>query len=192
MSVRMQNISHLNFYAFYKKEPENFLSETEVESHFCNKVSDVSQSQHRQAHIEKRSNLMIYGMKMFKFCDSNTEKRYFSQKKTFKFFGFLHENWFEYEDAFNQGTKSFTTKTKNHNELKKSKTNSLHIAIPKSLNNQKDILVSRSVLKTTNPATFFQKFELRANQFTFTERVNFDDPKCTIYTRSDIKLNTTE
>ena len=56
MSVKKQSSSLCKIYSFYKELPEEFLEETGWDSYFHNKVSDISQSQHRIVRPSKRCN----------------------------------------------------------------------------------------------------------------------------------------
>ena len=55
--------------------PEEFLKETDLESYFCHKILDISQSHHRKVRINKGSNKKSFAFKVFHFCDSKLQQR---------------------------------------------------------------------------------------------------------------------
>ena len=76
MSVKKQSPSLCNFYSFYEVIPEEFLDETDVDRYFFNNIFDISQSQHRIVRVSKASNKKSFAIKLFQFCNFETQQRY--------------------------------------------------------------------------------------------------------------------
>ena len=51
------------------------MNETHVGNYFYHNMFDMSQSQHRNVRVSKGSNKKIFGIKLFQFCDLQTQQR---------------------------------------------------------------------------------------------------------------------
>ena len=63
-------------YSFYEEIPEEFLDETDIKRYFYNSICDFSKSQHRTVRVSGCSNKKSFAIKLFHFCDLETEQRY--------------------------------------------------------------------------------------------------------------------
>ena len=81
MSVKKQNPRLCKLYSFYDEVPEEILDETDVDSYFYNNTFDISQSQHRLVRVSGGSNKKSFAIKLFQFCDLNTQQRYILEEK---------------------------------------------------------------------------------------------------------------
>ena len=81
MSVKKQIPSLCKFYSFYEEIPEVFLDKTNVDSYFYYNTFDNSQSHHRIVCFSRRSNKKSFAIKLFKFCNLNTQQRYILQEE---------------------------------------------------------------------------------------------------------------
>ena len=68
-------------YSFYEEIPEEFLDETDVDSCFYHNIFDISQSQHRIVRVSRGSNKKSFAIKLFQFCDLQTQQRYILQEE---------------------------------------------------------------------------------------------------------------
>ena len=85
MSTEKQNLSFFKLYSFYKGIPEEFLINTNVVSYFYRNVFDISESQHRVLWVVKGSNKKSFAIKLFLFCNFNTQPRYILQEEVNKY-----------------------------------------------------------------------------------------------------------
>ena len=76
MSTEKQLSSLCKIYSIYKKIPEEFLNETDVDSHFYHDILDILQSHHRKVRVSKGSNKKSFAFKVFHFCDSKLQQRF--------------------------------------------------------------------------------------------------------------------
>ena len=81
MSVKKQILSLWKLYSFYEETPEEFLDETDVDSYFYQNIFDISQSQHRIVGVSRGSRKKSFAIKLFQFCDLNTQQRYILQEE---------------------------------------------------------------------------------------------------------------
>ena len=81
MSVKKQIHSLCKLYSFYEEIPEEFLEETDVDIYFYNNIFDFSQSQHRIVRVSRGSNKKSFAIKLFQFCDLNTQQLYVLQEE---------------------------------------------------------------------------------------------------------------
>ena len=81
MCVRKQIPSLCKLYSFYEGIPEEFLDETDVDSHFYHNVFHISQSQHRIVRVSRGSNKKSSAIKLFQFCHLRTQQRYILQEE---------------------------------------------------------------------------------------------------------------
>ena len=81
MSVKKQIPSLCKLYLFYEEIPEEFLDETDVDSFFYPSIFDISQSQHQIVCVSRGSNKKSLAIKLFQFCDLNTQQRYILQEE---------------------------------------------------------------------------------------------------------------
>ena len=81
MSVKKQIPSLCNFYSFPEEIPEEFLDETDVDRFFYHNIFDISQSQHRIVRVSRGSKKKSFAIKLFQFCDLQTQQRYILQEE---------------------------------------------------------------------------------------------------------------
>ena len=81
MSTKKQNSSLCKLYSVYEEIPEDFLDETDVDSYFYHKILDISQSHHRIVRVSKGSNKKSFAFKVFHFCDSKLQQRFFLKEE---------------------------------------------------------------------------------------------------------------
>ena len=67
--------------SIYEEVPEEFLNETAVDSYFYHNILDISQSQRRTVRVSKRSNKKSLAFKVFHFCDSKLQQRFFHKEE---------------------------------------------------------------------------------------------------------------
>ena len=77
MSVKKQSFSPCKLFLSYEERPEAFSDETDVDTYFH--LFDLSQSQHRIVRVSEVSSKKTFAIKLFPFCDSKTQKRFFVQ-----------------------------------------------------------------------------------------------------------------
>ena len=76
MSVKKHIPSLCRLYSFYQEKPEEFLDETDVDSHFYYNIFDLSESQHRIVRVSRRPNKKSFAIKLLQFCDLKTQQQY--------------------------------------------------------------------------------------------------------------------
>ena len=81
MSVKKQIPSLCKLYSFDEEIPEEFLDQTDLDSHFYHNIFDISQSQHRIVRVSRGSNKKSFAIKLFEFCDLKTQQRYILQEE---------------------------------------------------------------------------------------------------------------
>ena len=81
MSVRKQIPSLCKLYSSDEEISEDFLDETDLDSHFYHNIFDISQSQHRIVRVSRGSNKKSFAIKLFEFCDLKTQQRYTLQEE---------------------------------------------------------------------------------------------------------------
>ena len=81
MSVKKQIPSLCKLYSFYEEIPEEFLDQTDVDSYSYHNILDNSQSLHRLVRVSKGSNKKSFAFKVFHFCDSKLQQRFFLQEE---------------------------------------------------------------------------------------------------------------
>ena len=81
MSVKKQIPSLCKLYSFYEEIPDEYLGETDVDSYFYHNIFDISQSQHRKMRVSRGSNKKSFAIKLFQFCDLETQQRYIFQEE---------------------------------------------------------------------------------------------------------------
>ena len=79
MSVEKQIPSLCKLYSFYEEVPEEFLDETDVDSFFYHNMFDISRCQHRTVRVSRAYNKNALAIKLFQFCDLETQQRYIFQ-----------------------------------------------------------------------------------------------------------------
>ena len=77
MSTKKQISGLCKLYSIYEETPEEILDGTVVDSYFYNNVLDISQSHHRIVRVSKGSNKKSFVLKVFHFCDSKLQQRFF-------------------------------------------------------------------------------------------------------------------
>ena len=68
-------------YSVYEEIQEEILDETDVDSYFYHNILDISQSHHRKVRVSKGSNKKSFAFKVFHFCDSKVQQRFFLKKE---------------------------------------------------------------------------------------------------------------
>ena len=77
MSTNKQTSSLCKLYSIYEEIPEDFLDETDVDSYFYHNILDISKSHNRIVRVSKGSNKKSFAFKVFHFCDSKLQQRFF-------------------------------------------------------------------------------------------------------------------
>ena len=81
MSVEKQIPSLCKLYSFYEEIPEQFLDKTDVDSCFYHNMFYIFQSQHRIVLVSRGSKIKSFAIKLFQFCDLETQQRYIVQEE---------------------------------------------------------------------------------------------------------------
>ena len=81
MSTKKQISSLCKLFSIYEEIPEDFWDETDVDSYFHHNILDISQLHHRIVRVSKGSNKKSFAFKVFHFCDSKLQQRFFLQEK---------------------------------------------------------------------------------------------------------------
>ena len=68
-------------FSVYEDISEDFLDETDVDSYFYHNILDISQSHHRIVRVSKWSNKKPFAFKVFHFCDSKLQQRFFLKEE---------------------------------------------------------------------------------------------------------------
>ena len=76
MSTEKQVSSLCKLYSANEEIPEEFLDETDVDTHFYHNILDISQSHPRIVRVSKASNKKSFAFKVFHCCDSNLKQRF--------------------------------------------------------------------------------------------------------------------
>ena len=80
MSSKKQICSLSKLYSVYEEKPEEFLDETDVASYFYHNNLDISPSHNRIVRVSKGSNKKSLTFKVFRFCVSKLQQRFFLKK----------------------------------------------------------------------------------------------------------------
>ena len=81
MSTKKQVSSSCKLFSVYQEIPEKFSDETDVSSYFCHNIWDISQSHHRIVRVSKGTNKKSSAFKVFHFCDSFLQQRFFIREE---------------------------------------------------------------------------------------------------------------
>ena len=81
MSTKKQISSLCKIYSVYEEKPEETSEETDVDSYFFHNILDISESHHRTVRVDKVSNKKSFAFKVFRFCDSKLQQRYFLREE---------------------------------------------------------------------------------------------------------------
>ena len=81
MFVKKQIPSLCKLYSFGEELPEEILDEPDVDRYFYHNNFDSSQSQHRIVRVIRGSNKKSFAIKLFQFCDLETQQRYILQEE---------------------------------------------------------------------------------------------------------------
>ena len=81
MSVTKETPSLGKFVSIYEDIPQEFSTETDVDSNFYHKIFDIFQSQHRMTPVSKGSNKKSLAFKLLQFCNLKPQQRYILQKE---------------------------------------------------------------------------------------------------------------
>ena len=197
MPVKKQISRLCKLYSFYEEIPEEFLDETDVDSFFYHIIFDISQSQHRIVRVNRSSNKKSFAMKLFPFCDLQTQQRYILQEEvniSKRELTCLLDNLRDFLKTFDQAIKSIQIPLPNPKlrlDLRSQKTISLLITKTISLNIQIDKFVYHSDSKTIIFAYFPSKSSnYTAINFCFHKLSKLTIVIFTISTRTAITLQT--
>ena len=81
MCTKKQISSLCKLYSVFGEIPEEFLDATDVDSYFYHNILDISQSHHRIVRVSKGSNKKSFAFKIFHFCDSKLQQRFFLKEE---------------------------------------------------------------------------------------------------------------
>ena len=81
MTTKKTISSLCKLFSVYEEKPENFLDETDVDSYFYHDILDISQSYYRNVRVNKGSSKKSFAFKVFRFCDSKLQQRFFSKEE---------------------------------------------------------------------------------------------------------------
>ena len=81
MSTKKHFSSLCKLYSIYEEIPEAFLDETDVDSYFCHNILNTSHSHHRIVRVSKGPNKKSFAFKVFQFCDSSLQQRFFLKEE---------------------------------------------------------------------------------------------------------------
>ena len=81
MSTKKQISSLCKVNLVYAEIPEEILDKTDVEYYFYQNILDISQSHHRIVRVSKGANKKSFALKVFQFCDSKLQQRYFLKEE---------------------------------------------------------------------------------------------------------------
>ena len=81
MSTKNQISSLYKLFSVYEEIPEEFLDKTDVNSYFDHNILDILQSQHRLVRVSKGSIQKSFAFKVFHFCDSKLQQRFFLKEE---------------------------------------------------------------------------------------------------------------
>ena len=85
MSVKKRIPRFSKLYSFYEEKTEEFLDETDVDSHFYHNIFDICQPQHRKVSVSKVSNKKSSAIKSFHVCELKIEQRQILQEEVNNF-----------------------------------------------------------------------------------------------------------
>ena len=77
MSSIKQTSSLCKLYSVYGEKPEEFLHETDIYSYFYHNILDFLQYHDRIFRVSKGSKKKSFALKVFHFCDSKLQQRFF-------------------------------------------------------------------------------------------------------------------
>ena len=197
MSVKKQIPSSCKLYSFYEEIPEEFLDETDVDSHFYHNIFDISQSQHRIVRVSRSSNKKSFALKLFQFCDLKTQQRYFLQEEvniSKRELTCLADNLRDFLKNFDQAGKCIQIplpKPKVEIGSKKSKNNLFAHHYNDIIENPNRQFRLSFRFENNNSCVFsLKKFELHGNHFFLQKLSTLTIVKFTISTKIDITLQT--
>ena len=181
MSVKKQIPSLCKHYSIYEEKPEEFLDETDVDSHFYQQRFDISQSQHRIVRVSRGSNKKSFAIKLFQYCDLKTQQRHVLQEEVSiskRELTCLVDNLRDFLKTFDQASKCvqiLLPKPKVEDGSIKSKDN-LFAHHYNDMIEHSNIQIRLSFRFGNNNSCVFslKKFELHGNQFILTEIVNLN------------------
>ena len=81
MSIKKQIPSLSKLYTIYKKVPESFLDETDVDSYFYRKILDIALIDNPIVRASKCSNKKIFAFKLFQFCNLKKQQRFILEEE---------------------------------------------------------------------------------------------------------------
>ena len=81
MSTKKQISSLCKIYSVYEEIPDEFMDGTDADSYFYHNILDISQSHHRIFRVSKGSNKKYFAFKVFCFCDSKLQQRFFLKEE---------------------------------------------------------------------------------------------------------------
>ena len=181
MSVKKQIPSLCKLYSFYEEIPEEFLDETDVDSHFHHTFFDISQSQHRIGRVSRGSNKKYFAFKLFQFCNLKTQQRYILQEEvniSKRELTCLVDNLRDFLKTFDQASKCIEIplpKPKDEIGSTKSKDNLFAHPYNDIIEHPKRQIRLSIQIGNNNSCVFsLKKIELHGNQFILTEFVNLN------------------
>ena len=81
MSTKKQISSLCKHHSVYEEIPEEFSDKTDVDGYFFHNILDISQSHNRIVRVIKGSNKKFFAFKVFHFCDSKLQQRFFLKEE---------------------------------------------------------------------------------------------------------------
>ena len=157
------------------------MDETDVDSYFYHNTFDIFQSQHRIMRVSRGTNTKSFAIKLFRFCDFQTQERYILQEDvniSKRDITCLVDNLCNFLKTFDQASKCIQI------PLPKSK---VEIGSTKSKDNlfahhynniielpNRQICLSFRFGNNNSCVISRKKFELHGNQFILTEIINLD------------------
>ena len=81
MPVKQQLSSVSLLYSHYEDIPDQTLDEADVESYFYHNILDVTKTETRLVRVSKGSNINLFAIKFFKFCDLKAQQRFFPDEE---------------------------------------------------------------------------------------------------------------
>ena len=81
MFVTKQIPSSSKLYTVHEEVPENFLDETDVDSHLYHNILDIALIDNRVVRVSKTSNKNIFAFKLFQFCSLINQQKFFLEEE---------------------------------------------------------------------------------------------------------------
>ena len=81
MSIKKQFPNLGKLHTIYKQVPENFLDETDVDSYFYHKISDIPLVANPIFLVSRGSNKKTFAFKLFQFCNYKNQQRFILEEE---------------------------------------------------------------------------------------------------------------